>query len=250
MMSAVSHHHGRYTRALDCSPTEEEAQTIRLNRSLAFLKTKQFDAALSDAESATATATPKPADKALFRNAQALYSLQKFRECCEVLKVLRLEYPSNTAARDQLGQAIKRLAEQTHGKYQFKQLHAEAAKLRPPHLDHATYVGPVEVRPSPHGRGLFTTKAVNAGDLLLCEKAFTHAFVDDESGAAGSSRLTVLVDAEGNSATVGAQADLLTKTIQKLYRNPSLAPTITALHHGPYEPVETSEVDGIPVVDT
>jgi hypothetical protein len=245
-----THHRGSYTQALACSPTTEEAQTIRLNWSLAFLKTKQFDAALSDAESATATATTKPAEKALFRKAQALYSLQRYRECCEVLKALRLEYLDNTAAKGQLDQAIKRLAEQTHGKYHFKQLHAEAANLRPPYLDHATYIGPVEVRPSPHGRGLFTTKAVRAGDLLFCEKAFTHAFADDERGGAGSSGLTILVDAEDNSATVGAQSDLLTKTIQKLYRNPSLAAAITDLHHGSYEPVETSEVDGTPVVDT
>jgi hypothetical protein len=36
----------------------------------------------------------------------------------------------------------------------------------------------------PDGRGLFTTQAVKAGDLLFCEKAFAHAF-HDENGSKG-----------------------------------------------------------------
>ncbi|GAB1310474.1 SET domain-containing protein [Madurella fahalii] len=238
-----------YTQALGCSPTAEEAHTIKLNRSLAFLKTKQFDAALSDIESATAA--PKPAEKALFRKSQALYDLQRYRECCEVLKVLRMEYPNNNAAKVQLDRAIKRLAEHTNGRYQFAQLHAEAARLRPPHLDHATYIGPVHVKASgSRGRGLFTSRAVKAGDLLFCEKAFAHAFVDEEGASGGIRDTTILIDAEADSVTMGAHPDLINMVIQKLYRNPSLAPVITDLHHGSYEPVDTSHVDSTPVVDT
>lgn len=66
-------HRDSYTKALDCFPIVEEAYTFRLNRSLAFLKIKQFDAAFSDLESALTTL--KPTEKALFRKAQALYNL-------------------------------------------------------------------------------------------------------------------------------------------------------------------------------
>ena len=60
-----------------------------------------------------------------------------------------------------------RLGEQESG----KAITDEMPKVPPPHLDHATFVGPVAVKASiGRGRGLFTTKAVKAGDLILCEK--------------------------------------------------------------------------------
>jgi len=243
-------HVNSYTRALSCPSTSEETQTIRLNRSLVFLRTQQYDAALSDVESATtpATATAKPAEKALYRKAEALYGLQRYRECCEALKKLCLEYPDNAAAKSRLTRAIHRLAEHTNGKYPFKQLHGAAAELRPPHLDHATYIGPVRIQASgSRGRGLFTARAVKAGDLLFCEKAFAHAFIDKEGGRGVD--MTLLIDSE-NGGTMGAQSDLINMTIQKLYRNPSLMSTITSLHHGSYQPVDATQVDGKPVVDT
>ncbi|KAJ4287868.1 hypothetical protein N0V88_007581 [Collariella sp. IMI 366227] len=229
---------------------EEETHTLRLNRSLAFLKTCQFDAALSDAETTIVATThnTKPAEKGLFRKAEALYSLGRYRECCEVLKQLRLEYPNNGTAKTQLTRAIRRLAEQTNGKYVFKQLYAEANRLRPPLLDYATYVGAVAIRASgTRGRGLFTTKPVKAGDLLFCEKAFTHAFLDKEEGRGSS--LTMLIDME-NGGTMGSQSDLINMTVRKLFQNPSLMTIITDLHHGSYQPVNTTEVNGTPVIDT
>ncbi len=238
-------HADSYTRALRCSSTPEETQTIRLNRALAFLKTRQHDAALSDVESTT-TAADKPAEKALYRKAEALYGLQQYRECCEVLKELRLEYPDNMAAKSQLTQAISRLKEHINGKYQFQQLHDEAASAKPPHLDHASYIGPVRIQASgSRGRGLFTTKAVKAGDLLFCEKAFTHAFLDKEGGRGG----TILIGLD-NGGTMGSQSDLIDMTVQKLHRNPCLMPIITDLHHGSYQPVDATHIDGEPVVDT
>lgn len=239
-----------YTLALTFSPTPEESHTILLNRSLAFLKTNQFDAALSDLEPIITTRTNPGPEKALFRKAEALYNVQRFRECCEVLKDLRLEYPNNTAAKAQMTRALNRLTEQTNGKYPFKLLYTEATKLRPPHLDRATYTGPVAVKPSgSRGRGLFTTKAVKAGELLFCEKAFAHAFVDTER-VGGGSKITILMESD-NKATMGAQSDLIDMVIRKLHRNPSLIPIITDLHHGSYHTVDTdNQVDGKPVIDT
>jgi hypothetical protein len=148
-----------------------------------------------------------------------------------------------------LGRAQKRHAEEGSGLYDFKLLQREAKKLRPPQLDHATYVGPVEVRKSSgKGRGLFVTRAVKAGDLLLCEKAFTHAYAP-ESGTA-QSKTTLLLNIETERGFIGGQADLIRITARKLYCNPSLAPAFTALHHGTYKPTSTLNVDGKPVVDT
>lgn len=131
-------------------------------------------------------------------------------------------------------------------------MYDEAAKLRPPHLDHATFVGPVAVKKSgisPGGRGLFTTKAVSAGDLLLCEKAFSFSFVDEPDGGRLAD-VTVLIDAEADTANMGGQPELINRMIRKLYKNPSLSKAVTDLHHGAYEPVGVYSVDGSPVVDS
>ncbi|KAK1754186.1 hypothetical protein QBC47DRAFT_453175 [Echria macrotheca] len=239
-----------YTRALDCSPTANEQTIIKLNRALVFLRSESFNAALLDLESAM-TVNTKLTDKSLFRQAQAFYGLLRYRECCDVLKTLRQAYPDNAAAKTQLDRAICRLTEQTHGRYKFKQLYAEAEQLRPPYLDHATYIGPVCVRPSGiGGRGLFTTKAVAAGDLLLCEKAFAYAFVDEDGEKGNTRDISVLIDPVADTVTMGAHPELINMTIRKMYRNPSLASAVTHLHRGTYEPVDSASVDGTPVLDS
>ncbi|KAJ9195287.1 hypothetical protein DTO027B5_6494 [Paecilomyces variotii] len=235
-----------YSKALDSSPTLEEDITIRLNRALTCLKTHQFDAALRDVE--LALANDDSLEKALFRKSQALYYLHRFEESCEVHKVLSKAYPNNTSAKSEFNRATARLAEGRSGKYPFRQLQREATKCRPPRLDRATYIGPVSVRSTEsHGRGLFTTEAVRAGDLLFCEKAFAHAFHDE---AGDSSDLSLLMNLETQTMTMGTQAELISLVVQKLYKNPSLMSTFTDLYHGSYTPVGISEVDGIPVVDT
>jgi len=224
-----------------------EIEIIKRNRSLAFLKTKQFDAALSD------TGFPdfgsNSTEKALFRAAEALYFLGRFNECCEVLEILRTNFPNNKQALAVLDRARVRCSEQSTGNYNFKLLQAEAKKLRPPQLDHATYIGPVEIRKTEgKGRGLFVTKAVKAGDLLLCEKAFGHAYTAENDE--GNSKVTLLINPETSKGFMGGQADLIRIIVQKLYHNPSIAPAFTTLHHGTYEAVSTPVVDGKPVVDT
>lgn len=237
-----------YSQALLCSPLKGETQTIELNRAFAYLKTNQFDATLTNVESAFKN--QNTTQKGFFRKAQALYSLQKYQECCDTLKILCVEYPKNSEAQVMLKQSLARLVEQDTGVYNFKQLHAEVKKQRPPHLDYATYIGPVEVKiAGPRGRGLFTTAAVKSGDLLLCEKAFAHAFFD-ASKEALRQNIHTLINMDTNSITMGTQAELIGIIAQKIYKNPSLGSRITDLHHGSYQPVDATEVDGKPVVDS
>lgn len=163
--------------------------------------------------------------------------------------MLSKAYLNNNAARLEFDRATARLAEQQTGEYPFKYLQREAGKRCPPLLDRATYIGPVSVKSTEsHGRGLFTTEAVRAGDLLLCEKALAFAFHNEGTGT--PSNLSILMNTETDTITKGAQAELITLIAQKLSKVPSLRSTFIDLYHGSYNPVDAAEVDGTPVVDT
>jgi len=123
-------------------------------------------------------------------------------------------------------------------------------------MDNASYSGPIEVRSSPgRGRGLFTTKPVKAGELLLCEKAFSYCFAAppeemERALSKGISHISVLIDVPGNRTTVGTHADLIRDVSNKLARNPSPGSSFGDLSHGKYQGVACASVDGSPVVDT
>jgi hypothetical protein len=115
----------------------------------------------------------------LFRAAEALYYLGRFKESLALLEVLRARLPVDKDVTNAFGRALKCFTEEQSGQCDFKLLQKEAKRLQTPQLDHATYIGSIEIKQTTaKGRGMFTTKAVKAGDLLLCEKAFSHAHED------------------------------------------------------------------------
>lgn len=240
----IANHNNSYTKALETAPLPEIAIATQLNRALCYLKTHQFDASILDADAVLQKS--KLSEKALFRKAQALYYLRRYRESCEIHKLLGEKYPENSLAQHEFQRASARLIEQDAGKYDFKRMIQEAKKRRPPHLERGTYVGPVRVKATQsHGRGLFTTEAVRAGDLLLCEKALAYAFHDDENPG----DLTLLMSPDTHKMTLGTHGELIKSIVQKLHRNPSLVSKFIDLHHGTYESFDI-KVDGQAVVDT
>lgn len=90
------------------------------------------------------------------------------------------------------------------------------------------------------------TTAVKAGDLYLCEKAFSHAYAAEDD----NSRMSVLMNIEECRGFKGGEADLITLSVQKLYLTQSLIPTFVALHRVNYQSTDVSTVDGTPIVDT
>ncbi len=190
---------------------------------MAYLQHQSFEAALDDTQ--CLVPTPNTPEKALYRGGKALYGLGRFSESCDIFQSLCDKYPSNSEGPKELERARLRHAEQKNGNYDFEAMYKEIAKTKSPQMDHATYVGPVVVKDSPgRGRGLFTTKAVQAGDLLLCEKAFYYG--------------------------PELHSHFVTALVQKLSRNPSLISEFVTLAHGTYEAVGVTEVDGKPVIDT
>jgi hypothetical protein len=154
-----------------------------------------------------------------------------------------------------LERSILREKEETTPEVDFKLYYDEVSRLRPPHLDHATFSGPIVVKKSPgRGRGLFTTKSVKAGELLLCEKAFAHCYAAPEGASQqdrqGSSITAMLINILTKKITVGTQGNLITAIVQKLYANPSLLPKFRELHYGSHKPLSVDVVDGEPIIDT
>lgn len=213
-----------------------------------------YDAALKDAS--FIQDIKNRSEKALYRGAQALCSLGRYKEAVEFLEVLVAKYPESDAGKLELERSRRKVTEEETGVYNFKTLYKAASKLRPPRMDNATFRGPVQIMPSAgRGRGLFTNKAVKAGELLLCEKAFVYCFCPppDEMEKASSKSMTylsVLVDVPGNKVTIGTQADLIRDACNKLALNPSLASAFYDLYHGDIQGVRHVSIDGAPVVDT
>lgn len=182
-------------------------------------------------------------EKALFRKAEALYQLRRFKETKEVLGHMINLYPCNEIASHRMERVSCRLQEEA-GIYDFAGMLKE--NMQPVKSDRASYIGSVEVRAcqvKSRGRGLFLTKSVNAGELLLCEKAFSVSLLsiqdDDDSNDNGLS---------GNGLDV-ARDDLHKDCVFQFHRNPSLLSAFKALHSGHYSPEEISEVDEQIILD-
>ncbi|KAG4275841.1 hypothetical protein FPRO04_14324 [Fusarium proliferatum] len=234
-----------YSSAIQAGQTFEERQLAFLNRSFANLNLDRPKQALLDAEKATNPAMPS--EKSLFRKARALYELGDYQQSLDMLEKLTQSFPENKAASSEKDRVNERLNEQRTGEYKFKQMYKQAEKS-PPFIDCATFSAPVEIRESPgRGKGLFTTKAVSAGELLLCEKAFSYSFAGDEQS---TKQTKILMNLTTKRMAVGGQARLLTLIVQKLYHNSSLSAEFGDLHHADYQKATVLETDGTPVVDS
>ena len=243
----LTDHQCSYTSALKCCNSTEERKLILNNRSLAYLKLGYYDAALDDT-GCIPTKVPE-SEKSLYRAAQALYELGRFQECHDLLQVLLRDYPHNESGKAQMRRVTERMIEQKHGRYDFTKMYA-AVKSDSPILDCATFVGPVVIKSSTgRGRGLFTTRGVKAGELLLCEKAFAVSY-SEKTPKGRTAKISMLMNLHTNRVTIGTQGALITTIAHRLKQNPSLIPAFISLHHGSYQPTETAMVDNTPVVDT
>ncbi len=208
-----------------------------------YLFTNQFNAAKSDAISSFIGETGN--SKSLYRAARACYGLEEFQECKNFLGTLLEYHGDDKDARREFKRVKHRLKEQETGSYDFAAMAKSASEQL--WLDHASFTKQVAVKPAGNsGRGLFTTEAVKAGSLLLCEKAFSAAFQDECPNTT-----YILLNANTERITLGTQALLIPGIAQKL-QNVLLGPKFWNLYSGtfPRTGKEGSLVDGTPVIDT
>lgn len=191
-------------------------------------------------------------EKALFRAARASYCLGCFARCRSFLEELKELYPGNKAAIKDIERCELRSREQA-GDFDFTSMLDEAVTKQPsPRLDRAAYIGSIEVRKcaiESHGRGLFTTKAVKAGELLLCEKAFTAAFALEHSKGAAEIDHHQGPNSGKSDWRLKLRGELAVNTFVKLSRNPSVVSAFADLYPGPDADEEFDEDTKLPEVD-
>ncbi|ENH67367.1 hypothetical protein FOC1_g10007145 [Fusarium oxysporum f. sp. cubense race 1] len=143
--------------------------------------------------------------------------------------------------------ALHSLKEQNDGAYAVVNMLIDAQEA-PPLIDCATFSSLVEIRVAP-GRvmGLFLTKDVSAGDLILCGKAFSYYFMDDEKS---HETYPILLNMSSKELTSGGSVHLWPQVTQKLFHNPEYIYTIQELFHGDHKKLQIIECDGSPVVDS
>ena len=220
-----------YDQALRLTGTQDDAIVLLLNRCHARNASHHFDAALADADAILNLSSSN--EKALFRAARALYGLRRYEESKARLLRLTELYPNNQDAVKDTKRCKNRLLEQS-GIYDFGDMLDEAIQKSPaPDMDRAAYDGSVEVRQcviKSHGRGLFTTRPVQAGDLLLVEKAFSVAFPEDDGQDAPYDAFTGV---RSNKSLKELHAELASSTFIRLHKNPSVMKEFAKLFPGP-----------------
>ena len=238
-----------YDQALKRARSEKDAIILLLNRCQARLQSQHYDAALSDALAIIEMSPKGPGEKALFRAGRALYGLQRWKEASDYFERVLAQNPKNHTARQDLTRCRTR-RDESAGIYDFKSMLAEAVSKSPnSDMDRANFIGRVEVRDCQHGRGLFTTKAVEPGELLTCEKSFATVFRDpDEPVKALLEDKTRSAEDEVLWQARDSQNQLVEKSLYRLHRNPSLQSEFAKLYPGP-DWVDEKDEKGLPILD-
>jgi tetratricopeptide (TPR) repeat protein len=183
--------------------------------------------------------------KANFRAGCAAYRLGDFQAAKRLFEEQLKLAPEDKEAKAYVKKSAMRLEEEQMAKYNFAKLKLGISPTRG-RVDAANFTQNVEVKESPGcGRGLFAAKDINAGELVLCEKAFCVVW-DNEADA-----WTALTYDTRDERIRAAPVGLRKVIIQKLRSNPSLVERVMDLY-GDYGGIgkKLIEKDGSPVIDT
>ncbi|CAI9297067.1 unnamed protein product [Lactuca saligna] len=141
------------------------------NRAEARYKTRDFDQALKDCDEALQIENPH--FKTLMCKGKILLNLDRYSMALNCFKVANLDYPSNQDSETLNGylEKTKKLEFLSRsGAFDFSNWVLNGFKGNFPEL--AEYIGALEIKKSEiSGRGLFATKNIDVGSLLLVNKA-------------------------------------------------------------------------------
>ncbi|KAI1765780.1 SET domain-containing protein [Hypoxylon sp. FL1150] len=248
--------HAKYTNGLIIAQQPEVfkhepdlARDLFRNRAHVNLLLNQLDEAKSDAkESLIGSPDQRQTDlngKAYFRAGCAAYNLGEYREAKSFFEKQLELTPGNTTAGSYLRKIEMRLREQESGVYNFEKIRAGLSRSRP-RVDAASFVGNTEVRESTgRGRGLFATRDIASGEMVMCEKAFCVVWGHEKEA------LTAMTYDVRDDRIRVSPVGLTKDVVQKLFNNPSQVGKVMGLY-GDYQGDSTDlqKTEDGPIVDT
>lgn len=225
------------------------ARDIARNRAYVNLLLTHFDEAISDAKaSLTGKDDQKSKDldsKAYYRAGSAAYGLGQYDEAKSFFEAQLKLSPNDKDATTYLKRIELRFREQQSGTYNWKKLKAGLSQARP-HVDAASFLGNIKVENSAgRGRGMFVTRNIPAGELVMCDKAFSVVWGHDKEA------LTAMTYDVRDDRIRVQPVGLSKATVQKLLGNSSQIERVMDLfgdYEGDGKNIFRNE-DG-PIVDT
>ncbi|EMD40491.1 hypothetical protein CERSUDRAFT_121238 [Gelatoporia subvermispora B] len=224
------------------------ATILRLNRAEVYLRLGFFTAAAADAALALGAPgiTQKQRDKALYRLARAEYGRGRYEVALQKFNEYQSRHIDDAEAAACVSRTKKRIAESITGDYDWCELF-RASKITP-HVEAADYHGPIMIRQCVRrggGRGMFATRDVAPGELLLVSKPFVAVYAQDLSPNTSMCSIDLI------SSKIGTTTDAANMQwiIQKLYGNPDLHDAVFGLYAGPSHPSPPSSYTFEPTGD-
>ncbi|RYO95027.1 hypothetical protein DL766_004368 [Monosporascus sp. MC13-8B] len=225
------------------------ARDLSRNRAHANLLLNQLDEAKADAmASLIGREDPRSKEldsKAYFRAGCAAYNLGEY-EVAKGLFEERLKLtPDNKETSALLRKVQMRLREQSTGAYDLNKIRAGLSRARP-RVDAASFISNTTVKDSQgRGRGLFATRDIPAGEIVMCEKAFRVVW-----GHESEALTAITYDVRDDRIRV-SPVGLSESIVQKLLSNPSQIERVMDLY-GDYkgDGKNVSRREDGPVVDT
>lgn len=173
--------------------------------------------------------------------ARAFYGLAKYKSCLESLQQLQPLGQFDFDALELQTRALARLSETYYASWGIEEVAQNTSKTRQEWLDHASSHETVIVKDSgAAGRGLFATKSVNKGDVVLCETAFAMVLPPSQLA-----RVMCRHDLVRKRFRINPDVLLYVRVMEELQRRPTAVPDLLQLWSGEYR----SEVKEVLIVD-
>ncbi|KAH7355715.1 hypothetical protein BKA66DRAFT_271539 [Pyrenochaeta sp. MPI-SDFR-AT-0127] len=227
--------HKKYTQGLkiakqamvtDSNP--DLARDIFRNRAYVNLLLNQLDEVKTDVQaSLTGRDDQRSKDldsKAYYRAGCAAYNQSRFQEAKYFFEEQQKLTPDDKDAKVHLKKIHLRLREQETGAYDLMKIKG-ALSRKQPRVEAADFTKNTQAKDSPErGRGLFATRNIAAGDIVMCEKAFCVVWGHEEEA------LTAMTyDVRDDTIRV-SPVGLSKAVVQKLLNNASQIEAVLDLY--------------------
>lgn len=242
-----------YTKGLNaCTKDDTEIKYDLLrNRAAANIFLGRFKQGQIDAEAAVIPYVGNVDDKikalntkAYERAGHAAYTLGHYDKAYDLYRQSLKLSRDQKETLEALGKVEERQQEQLEGNYEFEKMSKSCNKKRN-RLDHASFISSTEIRDAgKHGRGLFSTKAIQAGELIICEKALCIWFNTDPIIRSFS-----ILNSKAKRKATGTKPPLLFSVCSRLAHDIDAAEEYFKLHDGTLTAFRPKEIEEIVAID-